>query len=66
MFIRNSLRIVKILETSKKHGGTDICSIDNKILIFKNNYSVGHSKLHIAQRRIQITVKYLRWTALRK
>ena len=35
MFIRNSLRIVKILETSKKRGRDNICSIDNKVLILK-------------------------------
>ena len=35
MFIRNSLRIVKILETSKKRGRANICSIDNKVLILK-------------------------------
>ena len=64
--IFQSLRVVKIWETSKKHGRADIFSIDNKILIFKNNYSLGQSKIHIAQSRIQITVKYLRWTFLRK
>ena len=44
MFIRKILRIDTIWETSKKHGRAEICSIDNKILIFKNSYSPSQSK----------------------
>ena len=41
VFIKSSLRIVKIWETSNKHGRAYICSIDNKILIFKNSLFSG-------------------------
>ena len=66
-FISNMfIRITKIWETAKKHGRADICSIDNKISLFRNSYSPGQSKMHIAQRRIEITVKYQRWVVLSK
>ena len=41
MLIRNSPRIDQIWETSKKDGRADICSIDNKMLIFKNGLFSG-------------------------
>ena len=41
VLIRNSLRIVQIWETSKKHGRGNICSIENKISIFKNSLFTG-------------------------
>ena len=39
--MRNSPRIAQIWDTSKKQSRADICSIDNKILIFKNNLFSG-------------------------
>ena len=49
MLIRNSPRIVQIWEASKKHGRADICSIDNKILIFKNSFT-GHCQISKMER----------------
>ena len=45
--MRNNLRIVEIWETSKKYGQANICSIDNKILIFKNSLFSWSEKFSI-------------------